>query len=221
MNKHTFSDRRDAGRQLAKALPSLDPGNTVVIALPRGGVPVAEEICSRFHIPLDLVFVRKIGAPRQPELALGAIVDGDDPHVVVNPLIARASGLTEAEVTEMGQELIPEIEHRRNLYLGGRRRPDLIGKTVVVVDDGVATGATMRASLMALHESGAAQIILALPVAPRDVLPELAALADKTICLKQPQWFHAVGATYRSFPQTTDQEVITALQRCAEWQQRV
>jgi putative phosphoribosyl transferase len=210
-----FKDRRDAGRQLAAALPALEPTNTVVVALPLGGVPVAEEICRARHLPLDLVFVRKIGAPRQPEVAIGAIVDGAHPKVTINHRLARRLGLADQTVEKMGHDLLPEIERRKTLYFQGRNRPSLKGKTVLVVDDGVATGATLRASLLSLGESGAVRIILALPTAPSDVLASFKPLADEIVCLDQPTPFWAVGAAYRSFPQTSDQEVVESLQRCA------
>lgn len=212
-----FRDRCDAGRKLAAALPALDAENTVVIALPRGGVPVAEEICKQFHLPLDLVFVRKIGSPHQPELALGAIVDGDTPQIIVNPRIAQSAGVSEDEISAMGQQLLPEIERRKALYLQGMTRPTLTAKTLVVVDDGVATGATLRASLAALRQANPQRIILALPTAPPDILPVLTDLADEVICLDRPLAFGAVGAAYARFPQTDDSEVVAALQRCAQW----
>ncbi len=210
-----FVDRTDAGNQLANALPALDRDNTVVLALPRGGVPVAEEICKAYHLPLDLVFVRKIGVPGQPEVAIGAIVDGEDPKVVVNDRVARSAGVSFARIKEMGHTLLPEIERRRALYLQGRQRLDLKGKTLIVVDDGVATGATLRASLLGLRQSGAARIIVALPTAPPDVLASFEGAADQIICLHQQSPFCSVGAAYRSFPQTSDVEVMHALQRCA------
>ena len=212
-----FKDRGEAGRQLAAALSSVDPRNTVVVALPRGGVPVGEEICKAFHLPLDLVFVRKIGAPGQPELAIGAVTDGAHPKVTVNEHIANSFGRTRADVEAMGQALLPEIARRRELYMEGIKRPDLKGKTLIVVDDGVATGATVRASLLALRESGASHIILALPVAAPDRLSDLAKLADQTVCLYQPDPFYAVGAAYQRFPQTSDSEVVAAMRLCAKW----
>ncbi len=216
---YAFADRQDAGRKLAAALQNVDLGDAVVVALPRGGVPVAEQICKAYQLPLDLVFVRKIGAPGHQELAVGAIVDGDMPQVVINHQVARSAGLTDAQVETMGQDLLPEIARRRAQYLKGLQRPSLANKILVVVDDGVATGATLRASLRALRKTGAKRIILALPTAPPDMLPSLAKLADQTICLDQPRYFHAVGAAYGRFDQTTDAEVVAALQRCAVWQQ--
>lgn len=212
-----FKDRHDAGRQLAEALPALDPASTVVIALPRGGVPVAEEICKARHLPLDLVFVHKIGAPLQPEVAVGAIVDGAQPKVIVNHNVAERIGLSEKTVISMGQDLLPEIERRKTRYFGGSERPVLSGKTLVVVDDGVATGATLKAGLEALRESGAARTVLALPTAPSEVLNGLARLVEAVICLDSPARFVAVGAAYRDFPQTSDDEVAQAIQRCASY----
>lgn len=217
LENQPFNDRRDAGQQLAAALPDLDPESTVVIALPRGGVPVAEEICKARHLPLDLVFVRKIGVPMQPEVAAGAIVDGAHPHVIVNEGVAKRVGLTQVKIERLGRELLPEIERRKELYMHGLTRPELRGKTLVVVDDGVATGATLKASILALRESGAARTILALPTAPPDVIESLALLADETICLYKPTPFWAVGAAYRNFFQVDDDEVVRALQRCARF----
>jgi len=212
-----FVDRQDAGQRLAAVLSALDPASTVVIALPRGGVPVAEEICKAYQLPLDLVFVRKIGVPSQPELAIGAVIDGAHPRVVINHDIARHVGLSDQEVERMGYALLPEIARRKALYFQGLKRPDLQGKTIVVVDDGVATGATLRASLLALKDSGAVRTILALPTAPPDVLASLRGLVDETICLYQPTPFGAVGNAYQSFRQTSDQDVTDALQRCARF----
>lgn len=214
---YVFQDRRDAGRQLAAALPKLDQKNTVVVALPRGGVPVAEEICMQFHLPLDLVFVRKIGVPYQPELAVGAVVDGDTPEIIVNPQIAQYAGLSQDDIARMAQALLPEIARRKETYLQGAVRPELAGKTLVVVDDGVATGATLRASLAALKQAKPSRIILALPTAPPDVLPTFTPLVDEVICLHQPQNFHAVGEAYARFGQTDDAVVVAAVQHCAQW----
>ena len=209
-----FANRQDAGRQLAQALPDFDADSTVVLALPRGGVPVAHEICKALGLPLDLLLVRKIGAPHQPELAVGAIVDGITPKIVVNPAIARSCGLNDTQIREMGYRLLPEIARRREAYLQGKPPIDLLGKTVIVVDDGIATGATMKASLHALQSSGAAWIILAVPVAPSDVLQTLDALADDVVCLETPDCFGAVGAHYAQFAQVTDAEVIAIMRQC-------
>lgn len=210
-----FTDRHDAGLQLYERLPPLDPEQTVVLALPRGGVPVAEEIARRLGAPLDVVFVRKVGVPSQPELALAAVTDGDDPALTVNEEIARHTGLSEERIWELAQPQLDEIARRKKLYLGGRPPVDIAGKTVIVVDDGIATGATMRASLRLLRARKPAKIILAVPVAPADTLESLEADADEVICLEIPRPFHAVGAHYRDFAQVPDAAVAEALARNA------
>ncbi|WGH77182.1 phosphoribosyltransferase [Jannaschia ovalis] len=210
-----FTDRHDAGRRLAAELPEFDPAQTVVLALPRGGVPVAEEICRARGLPLDLLMVRKIGMPGQPELAAGAVADGPHPITVVNSRIAGAYGLDDARVEAMGRDLLPEIARRRALYLGDRARPEIAGKTVVLVDDGAATGATLRVGLLAARKAGAKRLILALPVAAPDVLEELSRLADVAICLDTPRMFRAVGGSYATFSQVSDAEVVAAMARCA------
>ncbi len=208
-----FRDRVDAGRQLAAALPRLDPAKTVVLALPRGGVPVAAEICEAHRLPLDLILVRKIGAPGQPELALGAVTGGVVPQTVVNDDIARHLRLSHVEVEVRGRDLIPEIERRRKAYLSGRAPLPLEGKTVVVVDDGVATGATLRAALMALQDASPTRIIVALPVGPSDLDNTLDGLADSVICLSDLRNFGAVGGAYRAFPQVDDATVRSIIDR--------
>ncbi|MEK6216630.1 MAG: phosphoribosyltransferase family protein [Boseongicola sp.] len=210
-----FNNRSDAGKQLAAALPELDSSNTVVVALPRGGVPVAAQICAAFELPLDLVLVRKIGAPGHPELAVGAVTDGPDPQVTVNQSIAHLLGLSRTEVENMGQELLPEIERRRRTYLSDREPQNLNGKTLIVVDDGVATGATLLASLTALKKKQPRQIIVALPVGPADLGSRLRGLADNVICLRDLSAFGAVGGAYREFAQVDDATVRAILARYA------
>lgn len=202
-----FADRAEAGRRVAALLPPLDPADTVVLALPRGGVPVAAEICRAQGLPLDLVFVRKIGAPGQPELAVGAVVDGTAPQIVVNEDVARLFGLDHAEVERMGRDKLPEIARRRELYLGGRAPLPLAGRTAVVVDDGVATGATLRAALAAVRAARPARVILALPTAPPGFLDEVSGEVDAIHCVIGDGQRGAVGAYYRSFPQVGDDEV--------------
>lgn len=210
-----FKDRSDAGKQLAAALPRLEPSEAVVIALPRGGVPVAAEICAAQGLPLDLAFVRKIGAPGQPELAVGAVTDGADPHVTVNEDVARAFHLTRQDVEAMGRALLPEIERRRQTYFPNRQQLALKNKTLVVVDDGVATGATLRASLAALKARDPARLIVALPVGPRDLADRIGGLADTIICLRDLGPLGAVGGAYRAFPQVDDDTVRATIERCS------
>jgi putative phosphoribosyl transferase len=208
-----YNNRAEAGCALAARLGKLDPGKTVIAALPRGGVPVAAEICAATGAPLELILVRKIGAPGQPELAVGAVTDGAEPHYAIIREVADAFGLTDEEVKRRGAKELAEIERRRALWLGSRPRVPLKRKTVVVVDDGVATGATMRAALDAVRAAGAARIVLALPVAPDDTLAELSTLADETVCLATPRPFYAVGSHYDAFPQLADAEVTEILAR--------
>lgn len=207
-----FADRRDAGRRLLARMPRLDPRNTLVLALPRGGVPVAEEIAKPLDLPLDVVLVRKVGLPNQPELAVAAVTDGTSPVYAINTRIAAMAGLSDSDIRALAAPHLAEIERRRALWHGGRPPRPVAGKTVVVVDDGIATGATMKAALDTLRRAGAARLILAVPVAAAEALAELAQMADEIICLETPDPFYAVGAHYREFGQVTDAEVAEALQ---------
>jgi putative phosphoribosyl transferase len=202
-----FSDRSEAGRLLAERLAAYKERKPVVLALPRGGVPVALEIARALEAPLDVVLVRKIGAPFRPELALGAVVDGPQPEVFVNREIASALAVSQDYVeTEVARQL-EEIERRRALYLGGRRPVDLTGRAAIVVDDGIATGATARVALRAARRGGAAEVILAAPVAPPESAVELREECDEAIFLDTPPDFGAVGFYYANFAQLTDDDV--------------
>lgn len=208
-----FSDRRDAGRQLAERLPKIDPENSVVIALPRGGVPVGAVVAESLGVPLDVILVRKIGAPMQPELAVGAVTDGEEMQVTVNEDIKAELGLTDADVEELARKQLPEIERRRKIYYEGRKPTPLAGKTVVVVDDGVATGATVNSALRLIRRQKPARLILALPVAPADAIRRLEKHADEVVCLSTPTPFFAVGAHYVDFSQVEDAEVVEILRQ--------
>lgn len=210
-----FLDRAEAGRRLADALLKRADPDPVVLALPRGGVPVAAEVARVLKAPLDLVMVRKIGVPHQPELAVGAVVNGDRPEIVVNDDVARFTGLTRAEVEAMAVPQLDEIRRRRALYLAGRAAVPLAGRTAIVVDDGVATGATMRAALRAVRRQGPALVVLAVPVASKEALAGLGEEADAVVCLEVPDPFFAVGVHYSHFGQTGDDEVV-ALLRAAD-----
>lgn len=203
-----FSDRADAGRQLGQRLAALELYHPAIFALPRGGVPVAVEVAQKLRAPLDLILVRKIGAPGNPEVALGAIVEGDEAQVVINEDIKRLSGADTAYFESAYAEQLAELERRRKRYVGDRERLSPKGRTAVVVDDGLATGATMKAALIALRRNGAARIVIALPVAPVQALNELKDLADEIVCLVPATKFAGVGAFYRDFHQLSDEETM-------------
>jgi putative phosphoribosyl transferase len=211
-----FKNREDAGRRLAEALAHLKEERPVVIGLPRGGVPVAFQVAQALEAPLDLALVRKIGAPGQPELAIGAVVDGEDEHVIVNRRIADAAGADDAFIARQAEAKVAEIEERRRRYFGGLSRPALQGRTAIVIDDGIATGATLRAALAGLRHSGVGKLVVAVPVGPPDTIAALREEADDVVCLEQPAWFAAVGQAYEDFTQTTDDELIALLRRAAD-----
>jgi putative phosphoribosyl transferase len=204
-----FQDRDDAGRQLAAALLPMALADPVVLALPRGGVPVAAPIARALHCPLDLLLVRKIGAPTQHELAVAAVAEGD--ALFVNEDILAHVGASGAYVEQEAQRQRAEIERRRALYLGGVAAVNIAGRTAVVVDDGIATGATMRAALQCLRQRHPARTVLAVPVAASDTLAAMRPLVDDLVCLSTPTPLHAVGAHYREFEQVLDAEVIALL----------
>jgi putative phosphoribosyl transferase len=208
-----FQDRSDAGRRLAKALASYKKRHPIVLALPRGGVPVAAEVAAALDAPLDLILVRKIGVPTQPELAMGAVVDGAAPIVVRNDEVIELSGTTSDEFEATCARELEEIERRRQLYLGDRARAEIAGQVVIVVDDGIATGATTRAALQAIRNRKPKELVLAVPVAPPDTIAQLRGEVDALICLETPELFGAIGYFYRDFRQVSDQEVIAILKR--------
>ena len=208
-----FSDRTEAGEALAEALAEAAPKDPVVLALPRGGVPVALPVARALGAPLDLLLVRKIGMPGQSELAAGALVEGDPPQAVYNEELLRMTGLSEADFARQVAEKEEEIAERRRLWLEGRAPVSLDGRTAVVVDDGIATGATVRAALAGLRARAPAEIWLAVPVAPPDTLRALRSHADRVICLETPEHFRAVGLHYRHFPQVSNEEVAEMLRR--------
>lgn len=210
-----FADRRDAGRRLAAELKSMNYADPVVLALPRGGVPVGYEIARALAAPLDVLLVRKIGAPDQPELGIGAVVDGAEPQIVMDDelvqLVSPPPGYVEQEVRRQ----LAEIERRRKLYAGARPPVATEGRTAIVVDDGIATGGTARAALRAVRRLRPRHLVLAVPVGSEDVLHSLAREADEAVCIWQPARLHAVGAHYHDFTQTSDDEVIRLLDEAA------
>jgi putative phosphoribosyl transferase len=209
--RRRFADRRAAGRELAEALVARALPRPIVLALPRGGVAVAVEVAKALAAPLDLVMVRKLGAPGHEELAAGAVVDGEHPETVLNEDVVDAHGITESYLARTRARELAEIERRRRLYLGDRQPLPVAGRSAIVVDDGIATGATMRAALLAVRRRGPARLVLAVPVAPPTSLAELAPLADETVCLAPEPDLMAVGQFYEDFGQIEDDEVGTLL----------
>lgn len=208
-----FRNRSEAGKQLAQRLAAYKGQQPVILALPRGGVPVAAEVARALDAPLDLVIVRKIGVPYQPELAMGAVVDGDTPIIVRNDDVIRLSDVNESEFKAVCDNELAEIERRRQRYLGSRERADVANRIAIIIDDGIATGATIRAALRATRMRHPRKLILAVPVAPTESLPSLREEADDVLCIESHELFGAIGFYYRDFQQVTDEEVIEALNR--------
>lgn len=208
-----FADRAEAGRMLAGRLAELRLDQPIVYALPRGGVPVALEVSRALKAPLDLILVRKIGAPGAPELALGALVDGASPQMVINEEVRRHARVTDDYLEKARARELRELERRRVRYLGGRAQADPKGRTVIIVDDGLATGATMKAALIAMNRQGAGRTCVAIPVAPAEVAAEMRTLADLVICLNPARVFYGVGGFYDDFHQLSDEETVALLQQ--------
>ncbi len=208
-----FNNRHAAGQQLARALLSFHLLHPVVLALPRGGLPIGFEIAQSLNAPLDILLVRKIGVPSMPEVALGAVVDGSAHQVVWNESLIEALQFKNNDLEALKQQQLHEIERRRQIYRGTKLPPDLVGKTVIVVDDGIATGSTMKVALAALRRIKVAALVVATPVAPLDVWHSILRLIDKGVCLFCPQPFGSVGQYYDHFEQLEDQEVIDLLAR--------
>jgi len=207
MSPALFADREDAGRQLAARLIRFKGANPVVLALPRGGVPIGRAVAAALEAPMDLILVRKIGAPGQPELALGAVVDGARPELVINEDVKAMLHVSDDYIAQEEARQLEEIKRRRALWLGDRPRAAVAGKTAVVVDDGIATGATVRAALHAVRRARPARLVLAAPVAPPDTIEGLSDDADEIVCLATPALFWAISMFYQDFPQLADSEV--------------
>jgi len=212
MKTSRFADRAEAARKLAQRLAQmrLEPP-IVVLALPRGGVPIAAEVARVLHARLDLLLVRKIGAPWQRELAVAAVVDGDRPEVVIDEAMLGMPGVDQEYIETQSHRELQEIARRRALYMAGRAPLALGGATAIVVDDGIATGTTVRAALRALRRKGPKRLVLAVPVAPADTCRNLRAEVDDLVCLSQPDPFHAIGLHYDDFHQLGDEEVLKIL----------
>ncbi len=206
-----FKNRGEAGRQLATAILRLGLVDPLVLALPRGGVPVAAEVALALGAPLDLLIVRKIGAPGNPELAVAAMAEGEPPTVVIDESTSQVTEGDHAYIKREVRAQRGEIDRRCKAYRHGLARLGVAGKTVVVVDDGIATGTTMRAALKALRRMRPAKVVLAVPVASNHTLSELSKLVDDVVCLSQPGPFRSVGTYYADFHQVDDEEVIALL----------
>jgi putative phosphoribosyl transferase len=208
-----FSDRKDAGIQLAAALMRFKTESPVVLALPRGGVPVAYEVARVLNAPLDIIVARKLGAPGQRELGLGAIVDGDHPESVLNEDIIQELDVSPEYIKGEIESELKEIRRRENAYRKGRPRADLSGRIVIVIDDGIATGGSIRAALRGVRRLAPKKVVLAVPVAPAETIEALRPEADEIICLETPEYFMAIGEFYDDFSQTSDDEVIELLEK--------
>ncbi|AUG80764.1 phosphoribosyl transferase [Kitasatospora sp. MMS16-BH015] len=208
-----YADRAEAGLRLAEVLGHLRGADPVVVGLPRGGVPVAARVAAALGAPLDLCVIRKLGCPGQPELAMGAI--GEDGARVLNPQVLAVAGVTEAQLAEVERAERAELARRVDRYRRGHPAVPVAGRTVVVVDDGLATGATARAACAILRARGAAHLVLAVPVAPSDWTRTMAGAAEELVCPLTPHGFRAIGQYYARFDQTTDAEVVACLAAAA------
>jgi putative phosphoribosyl transferase len=210
-----FEDRADAGRKLAQKLPDYaDRTDVIVLGLPRGGIPVAFEVAKALHAPLDVFLVRKLGVPGQRELAMGAIASGG--VRVLNQDVVRSLGIPPDAIEEITARERKELERREHTYRGDRTAPDVSGRTAILVDDGLATGASMRAAVTALRARDPARIVVAVPTAPPETCAQFEAEVDDIVCATTPQPFMGVGAWYRDFSQTTDEEVRDLLSRAQD-----
>jgi putative phosphoribosyl transferase len=210
-----FPDRAAAGRLLAEKLTQYAGHNDVIVlGLPRGGVPVAYEVARDLRVPLDVFIVRKLGVPGFEELAVGAIASGG--VRVLNEDVARALPNADEIIEAVTQREMIEVQRREEKYRDGRPAPEISGRTVILIDDGLATGATMRAAVKALRQRGAAKIVVAVPVGPPDTCKEFEEEADEVVCASAPEFFQAVGQYYEDFSQTSDEEVRGLLARAAQ-----
>lgn len=210
-----FRDRTEAGRILGHRLQGLaGRGDLIILALPRGGVPVAGEIATVLGAPLFVYVVRKLGVPGHEELAMGAITSGG--KWLVNRAVTSARHIPESIVDAVARKETQELRRRERLYCRGRRMPDVKGKIVILVDDGIATGSSMMLAVQALREQGAGRVVVAIPIAPASAVSQLRSLADEVVCLAEPEPFMSVGQWYKEFRQVTDHEVCCILDRLFE-----
>lgn len=208
-----YRDRAEAGRRLAQALLPYVNEHPIILALPRGGVPIAAEVAAALHAPLDLVFVRKIGVPGHEELAMGAVVDGPNPLIVRNEDIIRLTNTSEKTFAAVRDRECAEIERRRQRYVGMRVRADITQRVAIVIDDGIATGASARAALQALRLQKPKMLILAVPVGAAETIEAMKADADAVVCPEEQEALGSIGAYYADFRQISDEEVVAILER--------
>ena len=210
-----FKNRIEAGKLLGEKLSAekFGGGNTVIIGLLRGGIPVAYEIAAILKSPLDVALVRKIGAPNQEELAIGAVVDGKSPKIYLNESLISRINIPAGYLERMEQIKLKEIREREKIYRRGAEKIDVAGKTAIIVDDGIATGASVMVVIEAVKDEKPAKIIVAVPVIAADTMRELRKAVDKVVVLSAPEEFYAVGEFYEDFSQTTDEEVLYLLQK--------
>jgi putative phosphoribosyl transferase len=213
MVEDQFTNRREAGLRLAARLAHFEGEPLLVLGLPRGGVVVAAEIARALRAPLDVLVVRKLGAPGQPELAAGAVTDGEDPQAIFNEQVIERHGISQEYLDEEMRRQLAEVHRRQTAYRGGRAAFPVEGRTVILVDDGIATGATVRAAIETLRRRRPGRLVLAVPVAPQDTVQMLEQHVDELVCLHAARAFTAVGAFYGDFRQITDEEVVVLLQR--------
>ena len=209
-----FSDRVEAGKRLASALADFSGKDATVLAIPRGGVVVGFEIAKALALPLDVIIPRKIGAPGNPELAIGAMTE--DGTIILDKELVAYMAVTTAYIKEESESQKQEIQRRLKMYRQNAPRPDLKGKDVIIVDDGIATGSTMKAALASVRNQGAKTVTVAVPVGPPSTIAELRRLADRVVCPYMPEYFAAIGQFYRDFGQTSDEEVIDLLNRARQ-----
>ncbi len=207
-----FDDRADAGRKLAARLLKYKDQSPVVLGVPRGGVPVAFEVARALNAPLDVIIVRKLGAPGQPELGVGAVVDGDHPETILNREVVSALRVSRDYLEREIHNQLKEIHRRNQVYRSGRARIELKDRTVIVVDDGIATGGSIRAALRGIRHQGPKKVVLAVPVGPADTIDSLRDEVDEIVCMSTPPMFFGIGEFYRDFHQLADAEVIRLLE---------
>jgi len=214
-----FLNRREAGEKLSQVLEKYKSDDLVVIGIPRGGVVVAAQVAKALQTSLDVIIPRKIGAPHNPEVAIGAVTQ--DGTVIKDEAVVQILGISDAQIRDLASHVEQEISRRVSTYRGGRSGVEMRNKTVILVDDGIATGYTIKAALQSVRRSEANRLVLAVPVAPAEILMELNKLVDDFVCLHRPELFYAVGQFYRDFDQTTDEEVIQLLAEASERQKNI